>query len=304
MVELRAEQSRALSVDSNKSTNPVTRLLDRRVHNIIPVIDSPIKSVNDGVGSKAAFTLIELAIVLVVIGLLVGGVMSGQALIKAAELRAVVTEHQRYKTAVMIFKDKYRALPGDMKNATKFWGEAHATPATCKTTASTGKETCDGDGDGKMESGAVTNEIYRFWQHLANAGLIEGQYSGSTGSGSSVHSVIGTNIPASKLTNAGWTINYIAGTYVGATYWFSGIYQNYFEFGTARTNSTTWDPILTPEEAWNIDVKIDDGKPGMGEVISNYWNTCTDAADKDDTDADYLLTDTTVRCALIFRRQF
>ena len=283
-------------------------------------MDSPIKSVNDTPNqreipdyagmtgqSKAAFTLIELAIVLVVIGLLVGGVMSGQALIKAAELRAVVTEHQRYKTAVMIFKDKYRALPGDMKNATKFWGVAHATPATCKTTASTGKETCDGDGDGAIEYGAAgSNEVYRFWQHLANAGLIEGQYNGITGAGGGAygHSIIGTNVPASKLTNAGWSLYYRAGIFVGYSEMFSGIYGNYFVVGKETSAYGTYFPILTPEEAWNIDVKVDDGKPGMGEVTATFWDTCTDATDKDDADSDYLLTDTTVECSLAFMRQF
>ena len=72
---------------------------------------------------RAAFSLVELSIVLVILGLLTGGILTGQNLIRAAELRSVVTEFQTYQTAVMTFRDKYFALPGDMTNATDFWGE-------------------------------------------------------------------------------------------------------------------------------------------------------------------------------------
>ena len=84
-----------------------------------------------------AFSLVELSIVLVILGLLTGGILAGQSLIRAAELRAVTTEYQRYVAAVQTFRDKYMALPGDMPNAIAFWGAAHATPATCQTTSST-----------------------------------------------------------------------------------------------------------------------------------------------------------------------
>ena len=68
----------------------------------------------------SAFSLVELSIVLVILGLLVGGVLSGQSLIRAAELRSVTTEYSRYTTAISSFRDKYFALPGDMSNATSF----------------------------------------------------------------------------------------------------------------------------------------------------------------------------------------
>src|SRR3569833_319215 len=87
-------------------------------------------------GLKAAFTLVELSIVLVILGLLDGGVHTGQSLIRAAELRSVTTQYQRFLTAVQTFRDKYFALPGDMTNAHSYWGIAIATPATCVTTAS------------------------------------------------------------------------------------------------------------------------------------------------------------------------
>ena len=75
---------------------------------------------------KNGFSLVELSIVLVILGLLTGGILGGQALIRAAELRAATTESQRYLAAINSFRDKYFALPGDMAIATRFWGVSTA----------------------------------------------------------------------------------------------------------------------------------------------------------------------------------
>lgn len=116
------------------------------------------------------FSLVELSIVLVILGLLTGGILTGQSLIRASELRSITTEYNRYIAAAQTFRDKYFALPGDMANATAFWGAAHATPATCKTTASSSALTCNGNADGFIQGVVATsNESFRFWQHLANA---------------------------------------------------------------------------------------------------------------------------------------
>src|ERR1700746_416796 len=63
------------------------------------------------------FTLIELSIVLVIIGLIVGGVLVGQDLIRAAEVRATISQIEKYNTAVNTFRGKYNALPGDLNAA-------------------------------------------------------------------------------------------------------------------------------------------------------------------------------------------
>lgn len=96
------------------------------------------------------FSLVELSIVLVILGLLTGGILAGQSLIRASELRSVSVDLVRTQTAVMSFRDKYMAIPGDMSTATRFWGAAHATPATCRTTSSSSTATCDGDGNGNI----------------------------------------------------------------------------------------------------------------------------------------------------------
>lgn len=96
------------------------------------------------------FSLVELSIVLVILGLLTGGILAGQSLIRASELRSVGNDVGRFYTATQSFRDKYFALPGDMAIATQIWGTQDNTPGTCKTTPSTTILTCNGDGNGQI----------------------------------------------------------------------------------------------------------------------------------------------------------
>src|SRR5262249_43036826 len=153
--------------------------------------------------------------------------LAGQSLIHAAELRAVTTEYSRYFAATRAFRDKYFAIPGDMPNATSFWGIAGGTgsDATCQTTVSTDTKTCNGDGDGRVVTYSGSMEQYRFWQHLANAGLIEGTYKGVVDATIAV--VPGQQAPGSKLSSAVWWLNN-SGTQSGAAHLFDGSYNNIF----------------------------------------------------------------------------
>lgn len=256
---------------------------------------------------QRGFSLVELSIVLVILGLLTGGILTGQNLIRAAELRSVSTEFQAYQTAVMTFRDKYFALPGDMPNATNFWGAM--TNCGGASPSGSGTETCSGDGDGVLDFPAAasqTGELFNFWQHLANAGLIEGSYSGISGTGSSSDAEIGENTPASKISNAGWSTYYTefsgSGTY---NFQIEGGYLNTLEFGVNSPGYGTNDTALTPEEAWNIDTKIDDGMPAQGKIIARYWDDlCAAAASNTDISANYKLSDSSIQCALFFIRAF
>ena len=218
---------------------------------------------------KSAFSLVELSIVLVILGLLVGGVLSGQSLIRAAELRAVSSEYSRYFTATQTFRDKYFALPGDMTNATAFWGTM-ATGTCPNATAGTGTQTCNGDGDGQIDQPAAasqTGEAFGFWKQLANAGLIEGTYTGIAGSARFDDAQINQNVPRSRLSNAGWSAAYLGTQPILEQVYIEGQYGNLLFFGGEdSSNQYTWSPALAPEEAWNIDTKVDDGRPGLGRV--------------------------------------
>jgi prepilin-type N-terminal cleavage/methylation domain-containing protein len=241
---------------------------------------------------KKAFSLVELSIVLVVLGLLVGGVLSGQSLIRAAELRSVSSEFTRWVTASQTFRDKYFALPGDMTNATSFWGKS-ATLCNGDTGAAQTPGTCNGDGDGYIEVGAGGNakaEMFAYWQQLANAGLIEGTYDAASGP-STGYTALVTNAPKAKLSSGYWIMYSYAGvTFTGNASIFDGTYrENLFEVGGLIPNSSAENPLLKPQEVWNIDTKLDDGRPAYGVVRVRFPTTCTTAASSADLSASYKL---------------
>lgn len=245
---------------------------------------------------KNAFSLVELSIVLVILGLLTGGVLGGQSLIRAAQLRAVNTEYTRYATAMNTFRDKYFALPGDIPNAHQFWGardggNGYGNDCRLETTATA---TCSGNGNGRIigydgvdpDASSYTYEMYLIWDHLAKAGLIEGTYGGMVATAPAntvcIHategSIPGCNVPRSKIASNGmWQIAYW-GTLTGHSYLFDGSYQHALFMSVGPGWQNPLGGLLTPEEVWNIDTKVDDGRPATGNLVVSRWNGCTNGA--------------------------
>lgn len=240
--------------------------------------------------SQRGFTLVELSIVLVILGLLVGGVLSGQSLIHAAELRAVGTEYRQYQTALGAFRDKYIALPGDLPNAVSFWGaaaggQARGYDAACAavTTAATGTETCNGNGDGVIgydgyiaSSVDSSYETFRVWQHLANAGLVEGTYSGVEYVPNTQPAQAGVNVPVSRIRDGGWSLHHatMQGTNLLTRYNIpAGPNYKHFLFFSTFTAATDVCP-LSSVDAFNIDKKLDDGHPRQGAIIATENRYC------------------------------
>ncbi len=255
------------------------------------------------------FSLVELSIVLVILGLLTGGILAGRSLIRASELRAVGTEYQRFLTATQAFRDKYFAYPGDFRHATRVWGRQRAT-SDCPSYSGSSVATpgvCDGWGSGVQNgnSALLVSQFRQHWRHLSTAGLIEGMYSGVNGSGGTNHCVPGTDCPASKLSNGGWDIYVYGNNWAGDGASYAGTYGRYhFIFGGASTNGVPLNAIITPEEAWNIDTKLDDGMPGNGKVVAHFWNACGGASSATSLTTNYRLDSSSKACALHFRPGF
>lgn len=263
---------------------------------------------------KNGFSLVELSIVLVILGLLTGGILGGQNLMRAAELRSVVTEFKTYQAAINTFQDKYFAMPGDMTNAGEFWGYPGDDISNCPDTAGSGTETCNGDGDSVPDHPSADEEYgerFMFWQHMANAGLVAGDYTGIAGPGGIQDVILGENIPRSKLGDGGWEVTGWGDPSTGDSAAYDNTYNHALLFGKKRSVLSVVDPVLKPEEMWNIDTKVDDGRPAYGKVIARHYgdavgdNKCTiNAASSADLESDYNLAYDGVACAAYFNNAF
>lgn len=251
---------------------------------------------------RHGFSLVELSIVLVILGLLTGGILAGQSLIRAAELRGIVTQHNNILAATRTFRDKYMALPGDFANATQFWGTATHCPGAYNQPSTTAA-TCNGDGDGLVEyyDVATSHELHRFWQHLANAGLIEGSYTGVQTSSASVRSYAsGINAPSTKISNSVVSIGSYGNRTSGDPYWWQGNYDNQLIMSLAADSNGYGVAMLRPDDMWNIDMKLDDGRPAQGKIRSyrkNFHTSCTTT--NVEATSEYDLTGSTIACSLI-----
>lgn len=214
---------------------------------------------------QQGFTLIELSVVIVIIGLLVGGILVGRDLIKSAELRATIGQSDKYNTAVQTFKLKFNAVPGDIRQSEAFSFGLFTSSAT---------PLGQGDGNGLVEGGATgstlpVGEPIMFWRHLFEAGFVDGAFGmqgnsilqPTTGLVTGTVTAISTSLPDTKLTP---TNSFVV---------FSANGLNYFEIlpiasittVPSYTFSTTG---ITPINAFNIDTKLDDGKPNAGAIIA------------------------------------
>lgn len=250
--------------------------------------------------SRAGFTLVELAVVLVIIGLLAGGIFYGTDLLRGARNQSVIADFQKYQDAARQFQRKYGALPGDLTDATDYWGAS----AVCSGSVATGA--CNGNGDGILNAASIagaTGEIFQFWRQLALAGLIEGTYSGVAGAGGTEHAVPGSNSPISAVNGAaGWSVKNLA-LYAGDASTFAFDYGNALILGARNTTSVTNSGLLSAADALKIDSKLDNGIPATGNVIAGSITTCTNASGPADTAATYSATAANTSCSLYFAQQ-
>lgn len=250
------------------------------------------------------FSLVELSIVLVILGLLVGGILAGQSLIRASELRSIGSDLSKYTAGVHAFRDKYFALPGDFNRAVEFWT---ADPSGCPNGGGT-SGACNGNANNIIGIAVASYcESQEFWRHLSRAGLIEGNYTTNT-TNSTCHAphVLGREMPASRIRNVAFGALYI-GTIVSDTTFpgnafYTATYDHVFTIGGINyTNYIGLTPAFTSVDAWNIDTKLDDGSPDSGTVYAMregvYHTNCSTSATPGS--ADYKLDSTGVRCSLV-----
>lgn len=207
---------------------------------------------------QAGFTLIEIAIVLVIIGLLLGGVLKGQELITAARVRNLISNQDGIKAAYFGFLDRYRALPGDYSTA-----NAQANIPGCG-------GCFGGNANGQILTDGTSSEAVHVWEHLSKAGFITGSYV----SGAAVAAAATANTPTNpygSLIELEFDNTYRELNNGGA------------DTGTARHNLKTGGNIPSDIMA-EVDRKVDDGLAGTGQFRQSTFGsagtyaTCTIAA--------------------------
>jgi prepilin-type N-terminal cleavage/methylation domain-containing protein len=199
--------------------------------------------------NQSAFTLVELAIVIVVLGILVSGIVAGQSIIKSSKVRSVISEYKQYSTAINAFKLEYGALPGDFKDASDYWDNVD-----------------DGNGDKKVVR-TQGYEVGSVWEHLKEAEIIQGEYDSRADTSVLLSQSCGIRVPCSKYDGAHWAF----GTSIHAPFHNNTTSNKLMLNSTARTNNAVLPRnVIHVKDAYNIDKKIDDGKPTRGRVGSYY----------------------------------
>lgn len=210
------------------------------------------KNVQQFRGDSQGFTLVELAVVMIIIGILIGGILKGQELITNARVTSSISQMQAIGAAYNGFRDQFNAVPGDIRTA-----QARITNCTAATTCN------NGDGDNIIDTNvgaAVTvgGEGSQFFRHLLFAGLITGMDGANVvGFGqSNPTAAVGGGFTAGDARNG---VNGFTAAQLGAAI---------HVVLTGTTNAVAArQGILTPQQAANLDRRLDDGAPNTGSVI-------------------------------------
>lgn len=228
------------------------------------------------------FTLIELSMVLVIIGLLVGGVLLGKDLIRAAETRGTISQITKFATGANGFRLKYGFLPGDIPPAKA------AEFGLFQITGACASSWC------KIDDGIV-NDVYIFpfttffesvvfWRHLSETKLIEGSYGPTQAENPSRY--IDATTGYVNSTSSGY-LSFFYPEAKRKAYFFTVAHGSRVNNGTGAVETRPWTDLRLQRGAsiptdtgfyYAIDSKMDDGKPTTGNVIevhgwfNDLWN--------------------------------
>jgi type II secretory pathway pseudopilin PulG len=218
-------------------------------------------------------TLVEVAIVLGIIGALIGGLMMGARLINTSRILSVYTQAQATSSALQTFIDTYRAVPGDMV-------DARTRLSNCGATAAANCNNGDGDRllgpagsniyDAQTTAGTERENIW-FWDHLAAAGLLP---------------AVSVNAPTAtpgwgetnpEMFRGGFTVRSMTGnTQDLAGDNLIGVYVLWRNTVTGAAN-TAANFVVSPADAVALDRKVDDGMPLSGNMRARGTNNGTAA---------------------------
>lgn len=224
---------------------------------------------------NSAFTLVELAVVLVIIALVFAVVLSAKSLLRQARVQGIVSDAERYHAIINEFDAKYHALPGDMIDFDSFFAAA-----------------TNGNGDRKITASA-SEERLNAWHHLSLDGFVKEAYSAAN---LGDNFIAGENTPATPLEGIGFSLDYDT---------IHNAIGNFLQIGADNTgvgNNLLNGSAFTSNEAEAVDRKIDDAVADSGNVFAAGGMTGAIAGNGcvDGTDQYIKSNNNTVACRLIF----
>lgn len=206
-----------------------------------------------------AFTLVELAIVLVIVALLVAGVLVGQDLIRAAEINATNAQIAKYDAAANTFRNQFKGYPGDIRNPARY---------PLAATGSSGAPNL-GNGDNVIQSGLCSNangyggESAVFWTHLSQVNMIPDHANAITDFQvvAAVNPITDSYLPAAHIGNGNRI--HITNSEGRNYYVLAG-----FTSSAATSCLLTAEDRMSPQTAFQLDSKVDDANAKTGMMIS------------------------------------
>lgn len=215
--------------------------------------------------SQQGFTLVELAIVMTIIGLLIGGILKGQELMENARVTSTIAQVRGYEGAVTTFRDTFSSLPGDMPAAdTRLQNCLPA--ANCNATGATLGDQIVGVAAGMTTNqSAVNTEPTKFWLHLAKANMISGVTEAALTNGAPAW---GETHPSASI-GGGFQAAYGSGAAAAAIWGTNQPIGNQFVLIQQVNSIPTAAPgtqVLSPLRAAQIDRKMDDGLSRSGSI--------------------------------------
>ena len=230
--------------------------------------------------AKRGFTLVELSIVLVIVGLIIAGVLKGQELLENTRMKASLSQVEAIRAAASTFIERYQALPGDYSEGNNLatnvgadWGALcdGSTDAKC-------------DGDGVIEGTGIADETLIFWQHLSAANMIKGVQVDNVPS-----TKVGIGLPAADV-GGGYTVDFEENT-AKTTHWI-----------TLGDGGATPVGVVDSQMAREMDAKVDDGRPQSGSVRTSTAGCTVGALSASAVLASdtYLVATIQSQCAMVF----
>lgn len=239
------------------------------------------------------FTLVELAIVMTIIGLLIGGVLKGQQLMNSARVNKTVTQLKAYETAKQTFLDVYSAIPGDMSNArSRIQG---CTTANFCLNGDGNNRVIVGNTDPTWRSAITDRETFQFWKHLALANMI----SGIRPDANPAIRIYGNTNPTTPI-GGGLEFYYDRIMVTGGSE--GGMTSGHVFRLSSGPPGTPSTPVATQYESFMLDTKIDDGIPNTGGLIADYGVTGTNLCKQIvGTSSRYRVEQTRSGCVLFYK---